>query len=268
MKRLGEFRVPVLIATLGFLVWGCVATRADDLYRQRQEAARNRLAAAPAIPAVQTVVELDERAIQHGRALYNGKAVCFGCHGSNGDIRSVNSSDVARLNPSPTDLRAPTDKSVRQLYLILRYGIPSTGMVPVQEAAGLRDEDLRDLISYLLTLQGKPLSKVEIFDQAFRRDGEADRAILLTCEAEAIGDFDARALCEHRYAKRYRDLLVGRPADIPTARYREIQSSCKQRFGTVLDELARCHRLEYGVTRGSAINGGQKEQIPQKPAEP
>lgn len=27
-----------------------------------------------------------------------------------------------------TDLRAPTDKSVRQLYPIIKYGVPATGM--------------------------------------------------------------------------------------------------------------------------------------------
>lgn len=267
MKLHSKLHFPVLAATLVFLLWGCVATQADVLYRQRQEEARKRHATAPAILLAQNVVGLDAQAIQHGKALFNGKAVCFGCHGSSGDISSVTNSNVSRLNPSPTDLREPTDKSVRQLYLIVKYGIPSTGMVPIQEAAGLRDEDVGDLIAYLLALQGKPLSTNEIFDQAFRPDGEADLAISVKCEAETLGDSDARAYCEDRYSKRYRDLLVGRPADIPTARYVEIQADCKQRFGTNLDELARCYRLEYALTRKSATDGGHKEQFPQKPAD-
>lgn len=187
--------------------------------------------------------------IQRGKALFNGKAVCFGCHGSSGDINSVTDPEVTRLNPRPTDLRQPTDKSVRQLFLIIKYGIPGTGMVPIQEAAGLRDSDVRDIIAYLLTLQGQPLTTAEIYTQSFRKAGEADLAIGTICEAEAIGDFEARVYCEDRYSKRYRDLLVGRPADIPTARYQEIQESCKKRFGNDLDFLARCYRLEYGITR-------------------
>lgn len=238
MKRIGKLYLPALIATLAFLLWGYVATQADA------------------------------QDVQRGKALFNGKAVCFSCHGSNGDIRSVNNSDIAKLNPSPTDLREPTDKSVRQLYLILKYGIPSTAMIPMQAAARLQEDDVRDLISYLLALQGKPLPKGEISDQVFLRvDGEPDLAISVMCETQAIGDSDARDLCEDRYAKRYRDLLVGRPADIPTTRYMEIQAGCKKRFGSNLDGLARCYRLEYATTR-MATDAGMLEQIPQKPADP
>jgi hypothetical protein len=161
----------------------------------------------------------------------------------------VSNPQVAKLNPRPANLREPSDKSVRQLYFIIKYGIPNTAMVPVQEEARLKNEELLSILSYVLALQGIPLSQHEMFDQLHRRDGEADRSILALCDAEAIGDTDAREACEHRYAKRYRDLLVGRPADIPAARYKEIQASCKERFGSDLDGLARCYRLEYGLTR-------------------
>ena len=137
----------------------------------------------------------------------------------------------------------------------MKYGIPNTGMVPSQQETGLRDEDLYDLISYLLALQGKPLPKSAIVTQVFRRDGEADMAIFVKCDARAIGDSDARAFCEDRSRKRYRDLLVGRPPDIPAARYTEVQISCRQRFGTDLDGLARCYRLEYALTRRDSDGG-------------
>jgi len=223
------------------LLSGCVATQADDVYRQRQEEARKRA-------IQQKPVGADEYVLRRGKALFNGKAVCAGCHGADGDINQVNSPQVAKLNPRPTDLRAPSDKSVRQLYLTIKYGISGTGMVPVEEDIGLRDEDMFGLVSYVLSLQGKPLALSEIIDQAHDRDGQADRAINATCAEKEIYS-KAQEMCEHRIRQRYRELLVGRPPDIPTARYAEIQTSCAQQFGTDLDGLARCYRQQYGMTR-------------------
>lgn len=200
-------------------------------------------------PSILHAAELDEESVQRGQSLFNGKAVCFGCHGRDGDLTQVDNPLVAKLNPGPANLREPSDKSVRQLYFIIKYGIPNTSMVPVQDQASVQEDELLYILSYVLALQGTPLSQDKLFDQLRRRDGEADRAILAICEAKTIGDSDAMAACEHLYAKRYRDLLVGRPADIPPARYAEIQGSCKKRFGTDLDGLARCYRLEYGMTR-------------------
>jgi mono/diheme cytochrome c family protein len=242
MKRISRFLVASFRALSVIFFWGCVAAQAD--------------------------VGLDAQAIQHGKALFNDKAVCFGCHGSNGVISSVTNPNVAKLNPSPTDLREPTDKSVRQLYLIIKYGIPSTGMGPIQEATGLRDEDMGDLISYLLDLQGRTLPAGDIHHYMFRADTETDLAISVKCEAEAIGDSDTMAFCEDRYAKRYRDLLVGRPPDIPTARYVKIETECKQRFGADLDGLARCFRMEFSLTRQRATDSGKKGRLPQNPTDP
>ncbi len=245
----GRFLLFILAAMTVALIGGCSATQADDLYRQRLEA-RKRSPPKP-LPEAKHLVGLDEETVRRGKALFNGKAVCFGCHGTDGDLTQVKNPQVAKLNPRPANLKEPSDKSVRQLYFIIKYGIPNTGMVPVKEQAGVQEEELLSILSYVLALQGMPLSQDELFDQLHRRDGEADRTILAICDAQAIGDTDAREACEHRYAKRYRDLLVGRPADIPPARYADIQASCKQRFGTDLDGLARCYRLEYGMTRNA-----------------
>ena len=203
-------------------------------------------------PEAKHLVGLDERAVEQGKALFNGKAVCSGCHGINGDIKQVKNPDMAKLNHRPADLREPSDKSVRQLYLSIKYGIHRTGMLPIHEHTGIRDEDIFPLLSYVLALQGTPLSQDEMFEQLRRRDGEAEQAILAMCDEQAIGDDDALKACVERSTKRYRDLVVGRPADIPKARYAEIQASCRQRFGTDLDGLARCYGLEYGITRKSS----------------
>jgi cytochrome c553 len=193
--------------------------------------------------------EVDPHAVPLGHTLFNGKAVCFACHGVNGEPSKVTNPNVARLKPHPTDLRHPTDKSIRQLYLIIKYGIPGTAMVSVQDQTGLRDEDVPHLISYLLSLQGKHLVVDDILEQMYRRDTETDRAIVAMCEAEAIGDSDLKGYCEDRYAKRYIDLLIGRPPDIKASRYLKIQTECKKRFGTDLDQRALCYRRDLNVLR-------------------
>ena len=159
---------------------------------------------------------------------------------------------MAKLNPRPADLREPSDKSVRQLYLTIKYDIHRTGMLPIQGHEGIGNEEIVPLLSYVLALQGAPLSQYKMFEQLRRRDGEADLAILAMCDEQAIGDYDALKTCVARSTKRYRDLLVGRPADISKARYEEIQASCKQRFGADLDGLARCYGSEYRITRKSS----------------
>jgi mono/diheme cytochrome c family protein len=226
---------------------GCEATRADDIFRQRLEESRKR--AAEPIPEAPNLTGIDKDTVLHGKVLFNGKAVCAGCHGTNGDIKQVSNPGVARLNPSPTDLREPSDKSARQLYLIIKYGIPGTGMVPIQEEAGLQDQEVVSLISYLLALRGQPRPRNAILDDIYTGNTETDLAIYKICDDQALGDTSMRKACEHRLQRRYLDLLIGRPPDIPTAQYSEIQTSCTQQFGADLDGLARCYRQQYGMTR-------------------
>jgi len=244
-------RFPGILASLCLgvvvLLSGCIAIPVDDAYRQRQEEVRTRA-------IQQKPLAADEYVLRRGKALFNGKAVCAGCHGANGDMSQVTNLQVATLNPRPTDLREPSDKSVRQLYLLIKYGISGTGMVPIEEEIGLRDEAMFGLVSYVLTLQGKPLALSDIIGQVHERDGHADRAINATCAEKEIY---SKEMCEHHMRQRYRELLVGRPADITSPRYAEIQTSCGQRFGTDLENLARCYRLEYGTIRQPARAGDQ-----------
>lgn len=106
-------------------------------------------------------------------------------------------------------------------------------MVPLQETTGFQDEDIAHLIAYMLSLQGKQLMAEDVLEQMFSPDTETDRAIAARCEAEAIGDSDARDYLEDRYAKRYRDLLIGRPPDIQASRYIKNKKDCKKRLGQI-----------------------------------
>ncbi len=187
--------------------------------------------------------------IQWGKSLFNGKAVCFGCHGQNGDIRSISNGQVAQLNPSPTDLRAPSDKSVRQLYLIVKYGIPGTSMPPLRDTEKFSSEDILTLIAYLFDLQGRAHPLELIASQAVRPHTDTDVAMAKLCEQEDMGKFDRKEHCEQRYAKRYLDLLIGRPPDIALDRYAQIETICEHIANHDLDSLELCYRAEYTATR-------------------
>jgi mono/diheme cytochrome c family protein len=234
---------------------GCVTHGADDRNRKKPET-QKRLPVSPTTKEKETVLEDvaprndgSRPSTQRGKILFNGKALCFECHGQNGDIHTISNADVGRLDPMPTDLRMPTDKSIRQLYLIIKYGIPATGMAPIQDTDQLRDADVVDIISYVLALQGTRLSPDTISIQRFRRHTETDVVIERMCAEEFIGGSDLEGDCENRYATRYRDLIIGRPPDIPTNRYIQIEARCKRQAKHDLDRLALCYRTEYLALR-------------------
>jgi mono/diheme cytochrome c family protein len=247
MKQTGRFLLLIVAVGCLAMLWGCVATRADETYRQRLEESRKR--AAEPIPEAPNLTGIDKETVARGKALFNGKAACSACHGINGDIKEVSHPSVAKLNPSPTDLREPSDKTARQLTFIIKYGIPGTGMVAMQEKLELQDQDVFAIISYLLALRGQPRPRLAILEELSTANTEADLAIYKICDAQALGYTSMREACVHRLQRQDHALLIGRPPDIPATRYSEIQMSCGQQFGTDLDGLARCYRLQYGVTR-------------------
>jgi mono/diheme cytochrome c family protein len=259
-------RTLMVVTCVVFLV-GCAAHHADERYQEKKEEAKK--PPSESLPGeVKKPRHLDEQpvqpkevapaeaayqqTIQRGSALFNGKGDCSRCHGQNGNILTVSKAELSRLDPKPTDLRTPTDKSVRQLYLILKYGIPATAMVPTQEAAPLSDGEVLNIISYMLSLQGTRLALDTISIQRFRRHTEADLSIRRLCEEEAAGDSDRKDECEARYAKRYLDLLIGRPPDIPATRQIKIEARCKLQAGKDLDKLALCYREQYSLLRNVA----------------
>jgi mono/diheme cytochrome c family protein len=84
-----------------------------------------------------------------GKVLFEGKGICFNCHGvgGRGDGKAGQ-----MLNPKPTDLtnasalRFNTD---RQKYQAIRSGIPGTGMLPTTH---LSEDELWALVEYLKEL--------------------------------------------------------------------------------------------------------------------
>jgi len=94
-----------------------------------------------------------------GREIFNGKGVCYYCHGMDGyrdklpQLETDTAALIARLNPPPTDLRNPkalhlnTDK---QRFRVIREGHTGTGMFP---DTTMTDQELADTLAYLAVLR-------------------------------------------------------------------------------------------------------------------
>jgi mono/diheme cytochrome c family protein len=96
---------------------------------------------------------------ERGRAVFNGKGVCYYCHGIDGnkDHRPQLAADTAalisQLNPPPVDLRDPKVlylKSDKQRARAIREGHPGTGMFPDTR---MTDQELTDTLAYLALLR-------------------------------------------------------------------------------------------------------------------
>lgn len=96
---------------------------------------------------------------ERGRAVFNGKGICYYCHGADGrlDQRPQLSKEttevIARLAPSPPDLRNSKSlrlRSDRERFRAIRDGHPGTGMLP---DTTLTNQEITDAVAYLATLR-------------------------------------------------------------------------------------------------------------------
>ena len=94
-----------------------------------------------------------------GRGLFNGKGVCYYCHGMDGyrdklpQLEADTAALIARLNPPPADLRnskALHLKNDKQRTKAVREGHPGTGMFP---DTTMTDQELADTLAYLTLLR-------------------------------------------------------------------------------------------------------------------
>lgn len=98
-------------------------------------------------------------ASEAGRSIFNGKGVCYYCHGLDGYLDKMprlagdTALLIARLNPPPPDLRNP--KSLRltsdaERVKAIREGHPGTGMFP---DTTMTEQELADTLAYLTALR-------------------------------------------------------------------------------------------------------------------
>lgn len=96
---------------------------------------------------------------ERGRAVFNGKGVCYYCHGIDGnkDQRPQLAADtaalIAQLNPQPVDLKNPKVlhlKTDKQRAHAIREGHSGTGMFP---DTTMTNQELTDTLAYLAVLR-------------------------------------------------------------------------------------------------------------------
>lgn len=97
--------------------------------------------------------------VERGRAVFNGKGVCYYCHGIDGkkDQRPELAADTAalieQLNPLPADLRNRKGlrlTSDKARFNAIREGHPGTGMFP---DTTMTTQELTDTLAYLALLR-------------------------------------------------------------------------------------------------------------------
>jgi hypothetical protein len=97
-----------------------------------------------------------------GRVIFNGKGICYYCHGIDGYIgrrprlEEHTAALIARLNPPPADLRNPETLSLKtngERARAIREGHPGTGMLPDHT---MTDQDLADTLLYLALIRKDP----------------------------------------------------------------------------------------------------------------
>lgn len=100
--------------------------------------------------------------ILRGREIFNGKGVCYYCHGIDGYIgkrprlEADTAALIAKLNPPPSDLRNPEAlrlKTNKERARAIREGHPGTGMFP---DTTMTDQDLADMLLYLALIRKDP----------------------------------------------------------------------------------------------------------------
>ena len=96
---------------------------------------------------------------QAGRSVFNGKGVCYYCHGMDGyrdklpHLAPDTAGLVAQLNPPPVNLRNPKTlrlKSDHARAKIIREGHAGTGMFP---DTTMTNQELADTLAYLAFLR-------------------------------------------------------------------------------------------------------------------
>jgi mono/diheme cytochrome c family protein len=102
---------------------------------------------------------------ERGRAVFNGKGVCYYCHGIDGrkDQRPELAADTAalieQLNPPPSDLRNRKGlrlASDKARFNAIREGHPGTGMFP---DTTMTTQELTDTLAYLAVLRKQDSKK-------------------------------------------------------------------------------------------------------------
>ncbi len=108
-------------------------------------------------PSKKSAIDLGDAG--RGREVFNGKGICYYCHGVDGhrdrqpQLAADTASLIAQLNPRPADLRNPESlqlTSDKARFNAIREGHPGTGMFPDNT---MTTQELTDTLAYLALLR-------------------------------------------------------------------------------------------------------------------
>jgi mono/diheme cytochrome c family protein len=137
------------LSLVGFIFVGCLVIQFIEISEM------NAWAGSPPSPESAKLEGNAER----GREVFNGKGVCYYCHGIDGnkDQRPQLAPDtaalIAQLNPPPVDLRNQKIlhlKTDKQRAHAIREGHPGTGMFP---DTTITPQELTDTLAYVTLLR-------------------------------------------------------------------------------------------------------------------
>ncbi len=140
--------VPVL-AVLGWLGAGVVEAAERDIHTPRVSA--DQLAAAK---AMKNPLPATPENIAKGKAIFEGKGICFTCHGVSGK----GDGDAGKaLDPTPRNFTNPEFHKIRtdgEMFWVIKNGSAGTGMIAYNPAI-INDEEAWQAILYERSFAGK-----------------------------------------------------------------------------------------------------------------
>ena len=96
----------------------------------------------------------DAKSIANGKAIFEGKGICFTCHGMGGK----GDGDAGKaLDPSPrnmTNAAWHAAKNDGEMAWVIKNGSPGTGMIAYSPAI-ISEDEVWDVINYERTFKGK-----------------------------------------------------------------------------------------------------------------
>jgi len=118
----------------------------SELLVAKEQADARKLVAAEGIDETNVVVATSEQELANGKVIYDRN--CAVCHANDGG---------GGVGPNLTDAYWLHGGSVNDLFKTIKYGVPQKGMIAWQ--ATLKPADIRDVSSYILTMQGTTPAK-------------------------------------------------------------------------------------------------------------
>ena len=114
-------------------------------YAAEVEAAEELKASLPKGPKMEMKLLTDQASLDAGKEIWLGKGICHTCHQESG---------AGQVGPNLTDEYWIHGCSIEEVAANIAAGFPDKGMIPYGSGTPLTDEELMQVSSFVLSLQG------------------------------------------------------------------------------------------------------------------